>query len=88
MEWPGIPLSGWDEGRSDGAAVARARSPARGRELAQRLDPNSAVSLLKHGASRAGIAAIAIFSTPDRCNMIGGDVGVTARWANSLLVMP
>lgn len=88
MEWSRILLSGWYEGSGDSAAVARARAAACGRELAQLLDPNSAVSLLTHGASRAGIAAIAKFSTPDRRNMIGSDVGVTARGASSVLVMP
>ena len=43
MEWPRIPLPGWPDGNSTGAAMALAESAARGRELAALLDPDTPV---------------------------------------------
>ncbi len=83
MEWPRIPLPGWGDGGSDGAAAALARSAARGRELARLLDPDTAVPGVTDGALRPGIAAIAVPATADGRNMAGDDFAVTAGWGHS-----
>ena len=43
MEWPRIPLPGWPNGDSPGAADELATSTTRGRELARLLDPETPV---------------------------------------------
>ena len=43
MSWPRIPLPGWPDGKSEGAADAFVKSAARGRELARLLDPDAPV---------------------------------------------
>ena len=43
MEWPRIPLPGWPDGDSPGAAAELFASAARGRELAHLLDPETPV---------------------------------------------
>ena len=90
MEWPRIPLPGWDEGGSDGAA-ALARSAARGRELARLLDPDTAVPGITNGALRPGIATIALPATANGRNLTGEDFAVTAGWGRGAagdVVMP
>ena len=81
MEWPRIPVPGWPEGGS-GAAEELTASAARGRELAQLLDPDSPVDGVTQGALRPEIAAVAVPSTVDGSNMTGGDFAVTAGWGH------
>ena len=83
MEWPRIPLPGWGDGKSEGAAETLPRSAARGRELARLLDPDAPVSGVTDGTLRPGIATIAVPATADGRNMTGEDFGVTAGWGHS-----
>ena len=43
VEWPRIPLPGWPDGDTEGAAEKLARSAAHGRKLATLLDPETPV---------------------------------------------
>ena len=83
MEWPRIPLPGWGDGESDGAAAALATSVTRGRELARLLDPDTSVPGVTDGALRPGIAAVAVPAMADGRNMTGEDFAVTAGWGHS-----
>ena len=83
MEWARIPLPGWGDGASEGAAATLARSAARGRELARLLDADAAVSRVTDGQLRPGIAAIAVPATADGRNMTGEDFALTAGWGHS-----
>ncbi len=78
MEWPRIPLPGWPDGETEGAAKALAASAARGRELARLLDPDAPVP----GLTQGEIATIAVPATTDGRNMTGDDFVVTAGWGN------
>ena len=80
---PRIPLPGWDDGESEGAAAALARSAARGRELARLLDPDTPVVGVTDGQLRPGIATIAVPATADGRNMTGEDFAVTTGWGHS-----
>ena len=82
MEWPRIPLPGWPDGNTDGAAKALATSVARGRELAKLLDPDAPVPGVTQGPLRPEIATIAVPSTNDGRNMTGDDFSVTAGWGH------
>ena len=82
MEWPRIPLPGWPDGDTDGAAKALAASAVRGRELARLLDPETPVPGVTQGPLRPGIAAIAVPTTTDGRNMTGDDFAVTAGWGH------
>ena len=55
---------------------------ARGRELAQLLDPEAQVPGVTQGALRPEIAAIAVPATSDGRNMVGDDFAVTAGWGH------
>ncbi len=81
-EGPRIPLPGWPNGEAVGAAAVLAESAARGRELAALLDPDMPVPGVTVGALRPAIAAIAVPTTTDGCNMIGEDFAVTAGWGH------
>ena len=83
MEWPRIPLPGWDDPESDGAAAALARSAARGCELASLLNPNAPVAGITDGQLRPGIATIAVPATAHGRNMNDEDFDVTAGWGHS-----
>ena len=84
MEWPRIPLAGWGDGESEGAAAAAlARSAARGRELARLLDPDAPVSGVTDGTLRPGLATIAVPATAGSRNITGEDFAVTAGWGHS-----
>ena len=83
MEWPRIPLPGWGNGESDGAATALARSAARGRELARLLDPDAPVSGVTGGQLRPSMATIAVPATAAGRNMTGEDFLVAAGWGHS-----
>ena len=80
VEWPRIPLPGWDRGENEGATAALARSAARGRELARLLDPDAPVPGVTAGALRPGMPVIAVPATADGRNMAGDDFAVTAGW--------
>ena len=82
MEWPRIPLPGWPDGSSDGAADEIAASAARGRELAALLDPDTPVPGVTEGALRPEIAAVAVPSTTEGGNMTGDDFALTAGWGH------
>ena len=82
MEWPRIPLPGWPDGDSAGAADELAASAARGRELADLLDPETRVPGVTIGALRPEIADIAVPSTINGRNMSGGDFALTAGWGH------
>ena len=83
VEWPRIPLPGWGQGQSEGAAAALSRSAARGRELARLLDSDTAVSGVTHGQLCPGIASIAVPASANRRNLTGEDFAVTAGWGYS-----
>ena len=96
MEWPRIPLPGWPANNQDTAVAdgrerdATALLPeqqqeffataARGRELAQLLNPDAPVPGVTTGPLRPELAAIAVPSTTDGRNMAGDDFAVTAGW--------
>ena len=82
MEWPRIPLPGWPDGGSDGAAVAFAESVASGRELAALLDPETPVPGVTEAPFRPEIATIAVPATVEARNMAGEDFAVTAGWGH------
>ena len=82
MEWPRIPLPGWPDGDAAGAAEALAESAARGRKLAQLLDPDTPVPGVTEGALRPEAAAIAVPATTDGRNMAGDDFALTAGWGH------
>ena len=82
MEWPRIPLPGWPDGDTAGAAEWLAASAARGRELARHLDPDRPVPGVTQGELRPEIAAIAVPSTTDGRNMTGEDFAITAGWGH------
>ena len=83
MGWPRIPLPGWPDGKTEGAAEALSRSAAHGRNLAALLDSDTPVPGVTDAPLRPEIAAIAIPSTVGGCNMAGDDFGVTAGWGYS-----
>ena len=72
MEWPRIPLSGWPDGDTEGAAEELARSAAHGRKLAALLDPQTPVPGVTRPPLRPEIAAIAVPCTVGGRNMTGG----------------
>ena len=59
-----------------------AESAARGRELAQLLDPDTPVPGVTQGALRPEIAALAVPSTINGGNMTGDDFALTAGWGH------
>ena len=66
MEWPRIPLPGWPEGESPGAAVELSASAERGRELAQLLDSDTPVPGVTTGDLHPEVAAIAVTLSEDK----------------------
>ena len=82
MEWPRIPLPGWPDGSSDGAADEIAASAARGRKLAALLDPDTPVPGVTEVKLRPEIAAVAVPSTTGGGNMTGDDFALTASWGH------
>ena len=82
MEWPRIPLPGWPDGDTDGAADELTTSAARGRELAALLDSETLVPGVTEGALRPEIAAIAVPSTTSGHNMSGDDFALKAGWGH------
>ena len=80
MEWPRIPLPAWLDGGTPLAAGEMAASAARGRELAQLLDPETPVSGVTMGTLRPELAGIAVPATVDGGNMADEDFEVTAGW--------
>ena len=82
MEWPRIPLPGWPEGDSGGAAEELAASAEQGRELAGLLDSDTPVPGVTVAPLRPGIASIGVPATADGRNMTGDDFSVTAGWGH------
>ena len=82
MEWPRLPLPGWPDGETEGAAEALAKSAAQGRELARLLDPDKPVPGVTQGKLRPDIAAVAVPATLDGRNMAGDDFALTAGWGH------
>ncbi len=82
MEWPRIPLPGWPDGDATDAAETIAQSAARGRVLAQLLDPDTPVPGVTQGTLRPEITAIAVPATTDGRNMTGDDFALTAGWGH------
>ena len=82
MEWPRIPLPGWPESYAPGAAEELTASAARGRELAQLLDPETPVPGVTAGTLRPGLATIAVPATTDGGNMADEDFEVTVGWGH------
>ena len=82
VEWPRLPLPGWPDGDTADAVETLAQSAARGRILAQLLDPATPVPGVTTGTLRPEIVAIAVPATTDGRNMIGGDFALTAGWGH------
>ena len=82
MEWPRIPLPGWPDGDTPGAADELKASAARGRELAALLDSETPVAGVTTGALRPDMAAIAVPTTTDGGNMAADDFSLTAGWGH------
>ena len=82
MEWPRIPLPGWPDGDAADAVKTLAQSAARGRALAQLLDPDTPVPGVTQGNIRPEVAAIAVPATTDGHNMAGADFALTAGWGH------
>ena len=82
MEWPRIPLPGWPDQDSAGAADELAESAARGRELAALLDSETPVPGITEAPLRPEIATIAVPSTTRNDNMSGDDFALTAGWGH------
>ena len=82
MEWPRIPLPGWPDGITAGAADALAASAARGRQLAALLDSDTPVAGVTTGLLPPELAAIAVPMTTNGGNMAGDDFAVSAGWGH------
>ena len=82
MGWPRIPLPGWPNGVSDGAAATVAESAARGRELACLLDPGAPAPGVTSGAIRSDLVSIAVPTTLEGQGMRDSDFAVTAGWGH------
>ena len=82
MEWPRIPLPGWSDSETENAAETLAASAARGRELAQLLDPETSVPGVTQGKLRPEIAVLAVPATTDGHNMTGNDFALTTGWGH------
>ena len=81
-EGPRIPLPGWPNGGSEGAAEEVARSAARGRHLAVLLDPERAVLGVTKVPRRPDIATIAEPTTTDGRSMNRDDFLLEAGWGH------
>ena len=81
-EGPRIPLPGWPDGDTAGAAEELAASAAKGRELAALLDSDTPVPGVTTGALRPDIAMIAVPSTADGGNMAADDFQLKAGWGH------
>ena len=82
MEWPRIPLPGWPDGETEGAAATLSKSATRGRELAALLDPDTPVPGVTVAPLRSEFAAIAVPATAGGRNMAEGDFAVNAGWGH------
>ncbi len=90
MDGPRIPLPGWRDETTTGAAAELGASAARGRELARLLDPETPVPGVTEGRLRRELAALAVPATVDGHNMTDADFAVTAGWGHLVgdAVMP
>ena len=80
MEWPRVPLPGWPEGGTDGAAEAIAVSAVRGRELAALFNSETPVPGVNQAPLHPEFAIIAVPATSSGRNMTGEDFAITASW--------
>ena len=78
--WPRIPLPGWPDTDTSGAAARLSRSAARGRELAALFDIDSPVPGVTSPPLRSEVAILAVPSTVDGRNMSPVDFAVEAGW--------
>ena len=83
MKWPRVPLPGWPDSETEGAAVAIARSAAHGRNLAALLNPETPVPGITRAPLRPELTAIAVPSTVAGRYMAGEDFAVAAGWGYS-----
>ena len=82
LGWPRIPVPGWPDGRTEGAAAELRSSAARGQKLARLLDPATPVSGVTEGALHSELAALAVPATTGGGNMSGDDFALTAGWGH------
>ena len=82
MEWPRIPLPGWPDGATTGAADAFGRAASRGGELARLLNPDTPVPGVTQRSLRPEISAIAVPATVDGRNMTDDDFALTTGWGH------
>ena len=82
LGWPRIPLPGWSEGAGEASAERFNAAAARGRELAQLLDPDRRIPSVTAGQLRPEIASIAVPTTIDGHQMVGDDFALTAGWGH------
>ena len=80
MGWPRIPLPGWPDGNTDGAADALAATADRGRELAALLDSDTPVPGVTAAPLHPELAAIAVPTTANGDNMDSDDFFVSSGW--------
>ena len=81
-EGPRVPMPGWSDGDTQGAAEELAASAARGRELAALLDSETPIPGVTTGPLRPEMAAIGVPSTVDGSNMAGEDFALTEGWGH------
>ena len=83
MGWPRIPLPGWNDGNSEGAAQDIAASAARGRRLANLLDSETSVADVTAGENlREYLAVIAVRATKKGGSMSGDDFCLIDSWGH------
>ena len=82
MEWPRIPLPGWPDGDSPGAAEELKKSAARGRKLAALLDSDTPVDGVTQGTLRPEMASIGVPAKIGGGNMAGEDFALTQGWGH------
>ena len=82
MDWPRIPLPGWPDGKTDGAADVLAASAALGRRLAALLNSETPVAGVTTVPLQPGMASIAVPTTVDGGYMAGDDFAVSAGWGH------
>ncbi len=82
LGWPRIPLPGWPEAEGEACSERFNAVAARGRELAQLLDPDRRVPSVTAGQLRPETAAIAVPTKIDGHQMVGDDFALTAGWGH------
>ena len=80
LEWPRIPMPGWNGHEAEDAAESLARSAAIGRKLAALLDPDVPVPGVTQLPLTPQTAEIAVPATANGRNMAGDDFAIIAGW--------